>query len=149
MIRAAIADVWGPDNVPEDHDNFRPHVSLAYSNTAGPAAPISQRLMERPITSAEVTVPRATLIDVNRDNRAYQWTDVATAELGSDCVRHVPYRRPGAGDRAYRSRRLSMMIMIGSSVLPVTSRWVTPCGASTTRRNARVLLRFTSGNRQL
>lgn len=27
-IRAAIADVWGPDNVPENSHGFRPHVSL-------------------------------------------------------------------------------------------------------------------------
>ena len=44
VIRAAIADVWGPDHVPEDADGFRPHVSLAYSNAAGPAEPIIQRL---------------------------------------------------------------------------------------------------------
>ncbi|MGH3855703.1 MAG: 2'-5' RNA ligase family protein [Pseudonocardiaceae bacterium] len=81
-IRASIADVRGPDNVPEDPDDFRPHVSLAYSNAAGSAAPIAQRLTERPVTLAEITVRRATLIDLNRDHRAYQWTDVATAELG-------------------------------------------------------------------
>ncbi|MGH3825821.1 MAG: 2'-5' RNA ligase family protein [Pseudonocardiaceae bacterium] len=82
-IRTAIADVRGPDNVPESPDDFRPHVSLAYSNAAGPAAPIAQRLTARPVTSAEITVRRATLIDLNRDHRAYQWTDVATAELGT------------------------------------------------------------------
>jgi hypothetical protein len=41
-LRAAIADVWGPDNVPEDADGFRPHVSLAYSNAVGPAELIIQ-----------------------------------------------------------------------------------------------------------
>ncbi|MGH3833594.1 MAG: 2'-5' RNA ligase family protein [Pseudonocardiaceae bacterium] len=83
VIRASIADVRGPGNVPEDPDDFRPHVSLAYSKAAGFAAPIAQRLAERPVTSAEITVRRATLIDLNRDHRAYQWTDVATAELGT------------------------------------------------------------------
>ncbi|MGH3773655.1 MAG: 2'-5' RNA ligase family protein [Pseudonocardiaceae bacterium] len=82
-IRAAIADVWGAANVPENPNDFRPHVSLAYSNAAGSAAPIAQRLTERSVTSAEITVRRATLIDLNRDHKVYQWTDVATAELGT------------------------------------------------------------------
>lgn len=47
-VRAAIADVWGPDRVPEDADSFRPHVSLAYSNAAGPAEPIAERLAAQP-----------------------------------------------------------------------------------------------------
>ncbi len=81
-LRSAIADVWGPDSVPEDPDGFRPHVSLAYSNAAGPAAPIAQRLTAWPVTSDEITVRRATLIDLNRDYRVYQWADIATAELG-------------------------------------------------------------------
>lgn len=82
-IRAAIADVWGLDNVPEDPDGFRPHVTLAYSNSAGSAAPISQRLREKVITSADITVHRVTLISLNRDRRTYQWTDVAAVELGT------------------------------------------------------------------
>jgi 2'-5' RNA ligase len=71
-IRAAIADVWGPDNVPEDADGFRPHVSLAYSNAAGPAEPIIQRLGAQPVTAAEITVHRAALIDLNRDHKVYE-----------------------------------------------------------------------------
>lgn len=73
----------GTDNIPEDPDNFRPHVSLAYSNAAGSATPITQRLRERMITSADITVHRVTLIDLNRDRRMYQWTDVAVAALGT------------------------------------------------------------------
>lgn len=80
-IRAAIADVWGPDNVPEDPHGFRPHVSLAYSNAAGPAEPIIQRLAAQSATAAEITVHRAALIDLNRDHHAYEWTDIATADL--------------------------------------------------------------------
>lgn len=82
-IRAAIADVWGPDNVPEDPHGFRPHVSLAYSNTTGPAEPITQRLAAQSVTAAEITVHRAALINLNRNHRAYEWNDIATAELGT------------------------------------------------------------------
>jgi 2'-5' RNA ligase len=82
-LRTAIADVRGAGNVPEDPDDFRPHVSLAYSNAAGPAAPIAQRLRALQANSAEITIRRATLIDLNRDHKMYQWTDIATAELGT------------------------------------------------------------------
>jgi 2'-5' RNA ligase len=82
-IRAAIADVWGPHNVPEDPHGFRPHVSLAYSNNTGPAEPIIQRLAAHSLTSTEITIHRASLIDLNRDHRAYEWTDVATVELSA------------------------------------------------------------------
>ncbi len=82
-IRAAIADVWGPEKVPEDTDGYRPHVSLAYSNAAAPADPIIERLAAGPVTSAEMTVRHAALIDLNRDHRTYQWTGVAKADLGA------------------------------------------------------------------
>ncbi|MGH3988259.1 MAG: 2'-5' RNA ligase family protein, partial [Pseudonocardiaceae bacterium] len=82
-IRAAIADVWGPDNVPEDADGFRPHVSLAYSNAAGPAKPVIRRLGAQSVTAAEIAVHRAALIDLNRDHRVYEWNDIATADLSA------------------------------------------------------------------
>ena len=83
VIRAGIATVWGSDNVPEDPHDFHPHVSLAYSNAPGPARPIAQRLSARMATSAEITIHRAALINLNRDHRAYEWTDVATADLNT------------------------------------------------------------------
>jgi len=82
-IRAAIADVGGLHNVPEDPHGFRPHVSLAYSNHTGPAEPIVQRLVAHPLTSTEITIHRASLIDLHRDHRAYEWNDVATVELSA------------------------------------------------------------------
>jgi 2'-5' RNA ligase len=69
--------------VPKDPHGFRPHVSLAYSNTAGPAEPITQLLAARSVTTAEITVRRVALINLNRDHHAYEWNDIATAELGT------------------------------------------------------------------
>ena len=82
-IRSAIAKVWGDHNVPESADGFRPHVSLAYSNAAGPSDLIARRLAAHPIISAEITVNHVSLIDLNRDHRTYEWTEVATATLGT------------------------------------------------------------------
>lgn len=82
-IRAAIADVWGCDGAPEDAEGFRPHVSLAYSNSSGPAEPITERVAARSVTAAETTIHRVALIDLNRDHRAYRWTEIAAANLGA------------------------------------------------------------------
>ncbi|MDQ3785673.1 MAG: 2'-5' RNA ligase family protein, partial [Actinomycetota bacterium] len=81
-IRAAIGDVWGADNVPEAADGYRPHVSLGYSNNAGPAEPIAAALTTHGEHVAEVIVAAVSLIDLNRDHKAYEWTEVATAPLG-------------------------------------------------------------------
>jgi 2'-5' RNA ligase len=80
-IRAAVGDVWGPDDVPEPEDGFRAHVSLGYSNADGPAEPVAEALHAHDEHTTEVTVSSVTLIDLNRDHEAYEWTDVASVEL--------------------------------------------------------------------
>lgn len=85
-IRAAIGDVWGPDNVPEPEEGFRAHVSLGYANAAGPAGPVANALEAHGGHTAEVTVTSVSLIDLNRDDKAYEWTDVTTVALGSPPV---------------------------------------------------------------
>lgn len=86
-IRAAIGDVWGPENIPEQQDGFRAHLSLGYSNAAGPVDPVAAALAVRPDTTAEVTVSSVALIDLNRDRKAYEWDDVATVQLGGQVAR--------------------------------------------------------------
>lgn len=81
-IRAGIGDVWGADNVPESARGFNPHVSLAYSNAAGSAEAVAAKLAARPQTTADVTIGSVSLIDLNRDHKAYEWSDVATVPLG-------------------------------------------------------------------
>ncbi|MFD7659958.1 2'-5' RNA ligase family protein, partial [Actinosynnema sp. NPDC059797] len=74
-IRAAIGDVWGPGNVPEPETGFRAHVSLGYCNAPGPAEPVAEVLHTHDAHTARVTVTSVSLIDLNRDHRAYEWTD--------------------------------------------------------------------------
>jgi 2'-5' RNA ligase len=83
-IRAAIGEVWGKANVPEAAEGWRPHVSLAYANTAGQAAPITEALAAQPAHTAEIEISTVSLIDLNRDNKAYEWSDVATVRLGNN-----------------------------------------------------------------
>jgi 2'-5' RNA ligase len=79
-VRAAIGDVWA--TVPELADGFVAHVSGAYSNTAGPAAPIYRAIERVGVAPATVRIGEAQLIVMNRDNRMYEWQTYASVPLG-------------------------------------------------------------------
>ena len=79
-IRDAIGAVW--QTVPEAAEGFRPHVTIAYSGSQAPTAPIRDRLNAlRHQSPAEVTIRQATLIALRREHRSYRWTTVASAPL--------------------------------------------------------------------
>jgi len=81
-LRAAIADVWGKDAVPDSADDFTPHVSLAYSNRVGAMAPVFAAATATSPHPADVTIAHADLILLNRDHKQYQWTTHARVLLG-------------------------------------------------------------------
>lgn len=79
-IRAAIGEVW--PHVPEPADGFTAHVTIAYSNTRAPAAPVQaalDRVQAPPVTAR---IQTADLIVLNRDNRMYEWETSASVPLG-------------------------------------------------------------------
>jgi 2'-5' RNA ligase len=80
-VRAAIADVWGADQVPET-ESWWPHVTLAYANTAGPIEPVADALAAQPEQTADIEITAVSLINLNRNNKTYEWADVATVRLG-------------------------------------------------------------------
>jgi 2'-5' RNA ligase len=77
--RAAIADVWGAARVPEA-SQWTPHVSVAYANADGPAAPIDAALAGT--EGATVTLPTLDLIRLGRDQHVYEWETIASIALG-------------------------------------------------------------------
>ena len=81
-IRAGIADVWGATKVPEPDIGYRAHVSIGYVNAAGPAAPIVNALQTVVPAPASITFRAASLIELHRDRRVYQWRVVEDAPLG-------------------------------------------------------------------
>jgi 2'-5' RNA ligase len=81
-IRAAIGDVWSIERVPEAANGYRPHVSLGYSNSASPAEPIADALARHGERTAEVNVSAVSLIDLNRDRKAYEWIEIVKVPLG-------------------------------------------------------------------
>lgn len=78
-LRQAIATVWSPGHVPEA-SGWAPHVSVAYSNTTGPADPYINALGPAAET-AQATVDAVQLIVLGRDHHMYTWTTRATARL--------------------------------------------------------------------
>lgn len=82
-IRAAIADVWGSDRVPEPAEPYNPHLSLAYTNTEGPATPLIEALTSAPNLTANAEIDSCQLIILNRDEGMYVWEPYATVKLGS------------------------------------------------------------------
>jgi len=83
QVRASIASVWNPENVPENETGFRPHVTVAYSTGAGDMAQIRERLASlRTVEPARVAVSQVQLIRLNRDEKVYRWDVVASVALG-------------------------------------------------------------------
>lgn len=79
-LRAAIADVRGMAKVPEA-DQWSPHISLAYSNSDGLAAPYIEALQTVTRSPADMTVSAVHLIELSRDTHLYQWTTTAEVPL--------------------------------------------------------------------
>jgi 2'-5' RNA ligase len=79
-IRAAIGVVW--PEVPERADGFGPHISIAYSSSNGPAAPVLAAIAAAPSAPATARITHADVILLNRDSRMYEWEPVASVPLG-------------------------------------------------------------------
>ena len=79
-IRAAIGDVL--PEVPENAAGFRPHVSVAYSSSDGPAAPILAAVAAASVPPATARITSAELIVLHRDNFMYEWEPFAQVPLG-------------------------------------------------------------------
>lgn len=78
-LRSGIADVWGPARVPETAE-WIPHVSVAYANADGPAAPVDEVLVDG--QGVTVTLRTVDLIRLGRDDRVYEWETIASVPLG-------------------------------------------------------------------
>jgi len=64
-------------------ETFWPHISIAYSNTTQPAAPIVTHIeVLRHLPPAEVPVTNIALVELRREGRAYRWRVLERVELG-------------------------------------------------------------------
>lgn len=80
-VREAIGDVWS--EVPESADEFRPHVTVAYSGAAVSPAAIRDRMqILRGIAPVTVPIASVALIMLRRDDHVYRWETVDFVRLG-------------------------------------------------------------------
>jgi 2'-5' RNA ligase len=65
-----------------DTASFRPHLSIAYANTAQPIPALLPRLDSlRALPTTTVTVASAVLVELRREGRAYRYERVSSIEL--------------------------------------------------------------------
>jgi 2'-5' RNA ligase len=80
-LREAVADVWGDEGVSGTDEQWIPHVSIAYSNSEGPAGPYTEALDGVQTDPVTVAVRRIQLIVIERDEHLYRWATKATIPL--------------------------------------------------------------------
>ncbi|ADB31356.1 hypothetical protein Kfla_2280 [Kribbella flavida DSM 17836] len=85
-VRAAIADVLGPDGAPDNADGYQPHISLAYVSTSQPAATALDAINRVTADPADLTINAVSLIEMHRDNRMYEWRTVEAVPLGHSAL---------------------------------------------------------------
>ncbi len=78
QIAAREADCHGHT----DTDPWRPHLSIAYSNGSGPAAPVIEALGLR-VLPAEITIGSVNLVAQAQVGHSWQWQPVAEVRLGT------------------------------------------------------------------
>lgn len=81
-LRAGIGDIWGERNIPESLEGFRPHLTLAYSNGADSIMDVEMALKDNDSGTVRATISTVSLIDLHRDHRLYEWSEVAIVRLG-------------------------------------------------------------------
>ncbi|WP_279433618.1 2'-5' RNA ligase family protein [Actinomadura sp. KC345] len=84
-IRASVADAVRVHQL-DDEPDWTPHISVAYSNTHGPAAPIIGALAARP-ELRPFRVGRVYLVAQERVGHLYRWERRAVARLGGTTAR--------------------------------------------------------------
>lgn len=86
-VREAIAEALGEDRaeVAPDHlQGYRPHVSIAYSNTEQAAEPIVEALSGVQAEPVVVTLGQVELLEFHRDRRMYEWTSAQPLRIGTE-----------------------------------------------------------------
>jgi hypothetical protein len=69
----------------QDTDPWAPHISVAYSNGDGPAAPVIAALGER-LPDLQVTISSLSLVAQLQAGRSWQWRDIADIRLADTRV---------------------------------------------------------------
>jgi 2'-5' RNA ligase len=78
-VRAAIGEIWS--TVPEDADDFTPHITIGYGNRDADAAPILEAVAAADIPPLTLRITHADLILLGRDEGRYTWESTRSLPL--------------------------------------------------------------------
>ena len=87
--RTALGHVLGDHTVPEDPRRYRPHVSVAYLATDGPAGPYVQAVKATEPRPAAVRITHVDVIEMHRDRQMYEWSLIARLPLQGSARHHT------------------------------------------------------------
>ncbi len=81
-VREALVSAAAAAGCPvhSDTDPWLPHISIAYSNTAAPAAPVMAAL-GRSLPPIEISIRSASLVAQTQVGRSWQWRPIAEVRL--------------------------------------------------------------------
>lgn len=95
-VHAAIVEVLGSEQQ-QLAKGYRPHVSLAYSNTDQPAAPIVEALGRVKAEPVTVEIRNVELLQFHRDQLMYEWARATPLAIGAEAVIGQPAERLTSG----------------------------------------------------
>lgn len=81
-VRAGIADTRADGPEQQSAGHYRPHISLAYANATTPASRIQDAVDEVAVPPVTVTIDAVPLIELHRDNKIYEWRQLAQLPVG-------------------------------------------------------------------
>lgn len=85
-VRDGVLSVLDPSRLyalpGQETGKFEPHVSVAYVNADGPAAPFRERLAAVKPDPVELRITHASLISLRKDDHRWAWTDEIQIPLG-------------------------------------------------------------------
>jgi 2'-5' RNA ligase len=67
----------------EQADGFLPHVTIAYSNRPGPAAPVVRAIEAVQAPSVTTRISRLQVMEFHRDERMYCWRELRSLPIGA------------------------------------------------------------------
>lgn len=90
-VRAGIFSVIEPSRLyalpGQETGRFEPHISVAYVNADGPAAPFRERLATVNPEPVELRITHASLIALRKDDHMWAWSDEVGVPLGEPSTR--------------------------------------------------------------
>jgi hypothetical protein len=86
-VHAVIKEVLGMERTPDNDldkalQTYRPHMSIAYTNRNGSAAPFIEALRKASHIPVTLTIRRVSVLTFHRDNRMYEWKNSVPVTVG-------------------------------------------------------------------